>query len=94
MNNIYPKQNEIILDAFCGYGAVGKNCLIKEPKIDIWFNDESRVQINRAKENLPNIPANRFVLGDFLKVDFGKKLFDKIVIKMGLHEVSKKLQVK
>jgi len=86
------KPNEKILDAFCGYGAVGKNCLAREPKIDLWLNDESKVQIKRAKENLPNIPSNHFIAEDFLKWDI-KQYFDKVVIKMGLHEVSKKLQV-
>ena len=90
---INPKPKEKILDAFCGYGAVGKNILAKESKADLWFNDESEVQIKRAKENLPNIPTEKFIAGNFLKVDFGKNYFDKIVMKMGLHEVSKKLQI-
>ena len=91
---INPKPRERILDAFCGYGAVGKNCLAKEPKIDLWLNDESKVQIKRAKENLPNVQANHFILAHFQDVSFQKEYFDKVVIKMGLHEVPKKEQVK
>lgn len=91
---IDPKPNEKILDTFCGYGAVGENCLKKEPKIDLWLNDESEVQIKRAKENLHNIPTNHFILGHFPKVQFPKENFDKVVIKMGLHEVPKNEQIK
>ncbi len=91
---IDPKPNEKILDAFCGYGAVGKNILAKESKADLWLNDESEVQIKRAKENLPNLTANHFILGHFEDVPFPNEYFDKVVIKMGLHEVQKQKPVK
>ena len=90
---INPKPGEKILDAFCGYGAVSKNLLKKEDKANLWLNDESEVQIKRAIENLPDLSRDHFILGNFLKVDFEDKLFDKVVVKMGLHEVSKKLQL-
>jgi ubiquinone/menaquinone biosynthesis C-methylase UbiE len=90
---INPKPNEKILDAFCGYGAVGKDCLEREKKLDLYFEDESGVQIKRAKENLPNIPKNRFSSNSFIKNDFKKEFFDKVVIKMGLHEIPKKQQL-
>ena len=90
---INPKPHEKILDAFCGYGAITKNCLEKEPKSDLWLNDESEVQIKRARENLPGVPVNHFILGHFLNVPFPKEHFDKVVIKMGLHEVPKEEQI-
>jgi ubiquinone/menaquinone biosynthesis C-methylase UbiE len=93
INAIDPKSNEKILDAFCGYGAVAKNILVKEPDAELWLNDESEVQIKRAINNLPNIPKSRFVICNFLKNKFEKEYFDKVVMKMGLHEVSKKLQL-
>ena len=91
---IDPRPHEKILDTFCGYGAVGKNCLEKEPRIDLWLNDESKVQMERAKENLPKIPSDHFILGHFPNISFPTGEFDKVVIKMGLHEVPKKEQFK
>lgn len=90
---INPRPKEKILDAFCGYGSVSKNCLKKEKEVEMWLNDESPVQIDRARKNLPLLPSSRFILGDFLKSNFNQK-FDKVVIKMGLHEVSKENQIK
>ncbi len=90
---INPKPNEKILDAFCGYGAISKNCLKKESKADLWLNDESEVQIKRARENLPHVSANHFILGNFPDVLFPTGYFDTVVIKMGLHEVPKKEQL-
>lgn len=94
LNAINPQPNEKILDAFCGYGAVGKYCLEREPSIDLWLNDKSEVQIKRAKENLKNVSENHFILGHFPNVKFDKSSFDKVVIKMGLHEVQKEEQLK
>ena len=60
---INPKPHEKILDAFCGYGAITKNCLEKEPKSDLWLNDESEVQIKHtdtdSEENRPNLPESQ-----------------------------------
>lgn len=89
-----PKPNEKILDAFCGYGAAGKNCLIEEPKIDLYLCDESGVQLKRAKENLSKIPQNHFSGCSFPRSPFKSEFFDKVVIKMGLHEVPKEEQLK
>ncbi len=83
------RPNEKILDAFCGYAAIGQSCLEREPAIELWLNDESEVQLSRAKENVPEVQKNHFVLGSFPTVPFEHSFFDKIVIKMGLHEVSK-----
>lgn len=91
---INPESNETILDSFCGYGAVGKECLERENAIKLWLNDESRVQLERAKENLPKVPKNHFILGHFPDISFKNLFFDKIVIKMDLHEVPKKEQLR
>ncbi|MBU2576473.1 MAG: class I SAM-dependent methyltransferase [Nanoarchaeota archaeon] len=90
---INPKPKEKVLDAFCGYGAVGRNCLEKEPKIDLWLNDESEVQIKRAKNNLSKIPKNHFICSEFEEANFLNSSFDKVIIKMGLHEVPKNEQL-
>ncbi len=89
---INPQPKEKILDAFCGYGAVGKSILEKEKTVELWLNDESEVQIKRAKENLPDLSKERFILGHFPKVNLEKESFDKVTIKMGLHEVPKEEQ--
>ncbi len=90
---INPKPNEKILDAFCGYGAISKNVLKTESKADLWLNDESEVQIKRAKKNLANILPKHFILGHFPDVLFPAEYFDTVVIKMGLHEVPKEEQI-
>ncbi|MEK6917814.1 MAG: class I SAM-dependent methyltransferase [Nanoarchaeota archaeon] len=89
---VNPKPNENILDAFCGYGAVGKTILAKEKKANLYFEDESEVQLKRAIKNITEIPKNRFISTKFPKTGFTQEFFDKIVIKMGIHEVSKKIQ--
>ena len=90
---IAPKPHDKILDAFCGYGAIGKNCINKEPKIDLYLNDESEVQIKRARENLPKLPKEKFICSEFEEAGFKDSFFDKVVIKMGLHEVPKDEQL-
>lgn len=91
---INPKPSQKILDAFCGYGAIGKECLSRQPKIDLYLNDESVVQLKRAEENLPEIPKNHFSSDSFPKNHFQSLFFDTIVMKMSLHEVSKEKQPK
>lgn len=94
LDAINPRPNQKILDAFCGYGAVGKNCLLRESNINLYLDDESEVQIKRARENLPQIPKNHFSTESFPKSHFENNFFDTIVIKMGLHEVRKDEQLK
>ena len=77
---INPKPSQKILDAFCGYGAVGKNCLLKECNIYLYLDDESEVQIKRAKENLPQIPKSHISTESFPKSHFKNYFFDTIVI--------------
>ena len=91
---ISPKPNETILDGMCGYGAVGKGILGREKSINLFLLDESEVQMERAKENLPQVPKNRFIIASLPKSEFREEFFDKVVIKMGLHEAPKKEQLK
>lgn len=85
---IDPQEGEIILDAMCGYGAVGKAVLERNPKVNVFFNDESEVQIQRAIKNLPDVDRSRFIVSALPHDNFQPNCFDKIVVKMGLHEVS------
>ena len=90
---INPQPNEIILDGMCGYGAVGKGILEKEKSVYLFLSDESEVQIERAMKNLPKISKSNFSIDSFPKSKFKENFFDKVVIKMGLHEVPKKEQL-
>ena len=85
---IDPHDGEYILDAMCGYGAVGKGVLEKASNANVWFLDESEIQINRAKENVPTMDPSHFIIDSLPHDNFGDEYFDKIAIKMGLHEVS------
>ncbi len=90
---IDPKPNETLLDAMCGYGAVGKGILEREPNVFLYLLDESSIQLDRARENFKELSSDRFVLSEFPTHNFQPSFFDKIVIKMGLHEVSKDKQL-
>src|SRR5947199_7084993 len=85
---IDPKKGEVILDAMCGYGAVGKAILERTSEAQVIFLDESEVQIKRARENIPQAGNDCFVVATLPNDSFEDNSFDKIVIKMGLHEVS------
>jgi len=85
---ISPKIGEVILDAMCGYGAVGKAVLEKEPKSEVYFLDESSVQLERAIANVQNVDNDHFILDSLPHDNFQDDFFDTVVIKMGLHEVS------
>jgi len=85
---IDPKANEVILDAMCGYGAVGKAILEQEPRANLFLLDESSVQVDRAIQNISNLDKGHFITSSLPHDNFSDNFFDKIVIKMGLHEVS------
>lgn len=90
---IDPKDGEIVLDAMGGYGAIGKEVLERNPNAVVYLVDESDVQVQRARENLPNLPAERFSVASLPGAPFKESFFDTIALKMGLHEVSKALQL-
>ena len=94
LDAINPQPGEKILDTFCGYGAVSKNCLKREKTIDLWLNDVSEVQLKRARKNLPELLEERFILGYFPEIKLTDGSFDKVFIKMGLHEVPKEEQAR
>jgi len=85
---IDPKSGDYILDAMCGYGAVSKTVLERTPEAKIYLLDESEVQLERARKNIPQVDQENFVLESSPHNGFANQYFDKIVIKMGLHEVS------
>ncbi|MFZ2205281.1 MAG: class I SAM-dependent methyltransferase [Minisyncoccia bacterium] len=92
---VNPQNEQVILDACCGYGAVSKRLLetIKLKNLDtkITLLDSSDLQLSRAKESLQGQNLD-FVISDAIKTPFPENHFDTIVNKMGLHEVDKESQ--
>ena len=86
---VSPKSKEKILDCMSGYGEAGKSLLEKEKNIELYFLDNSNLQIKRAKESFSKISKDKFIIAPAIKTSFEKEFFDKVVIKMGLHEVGK-----
>lgn len=87
MNAVDPQPGEVILDGMCGYGACAKGINTITTEADLYFLDESEVQIKRAKENFPTLDGSRFKTEAMELSSFEDAFFDKVVIKMGLHEV-------
>ncbi|MDD5148253.1 MAG: class I SAM-dependent methyltransferase [Candidatus ainarchaeum sp.] len=93
---INPKQGQAILDAMSGYGAVALEIFDFAKKnainLDLYLLDESKVQIERSKQNLLGLGPDRFVKSDIRKTIFSDAFFDTVIIKMGIHELPKKHQ--
>lgn len=87
MDAVNPQPGEVILDGMCGYGACAKGITKRTQEAQLYFLDESEVQIKRARENFPNLPEDRFKTEAMEFSSFEDGFFDKVVIKMGLHEV-------
>lgn len=96
VTTIDPRNNQIILDVCCGYGAVSKRLKdkIEELKLNtkLVLIDNSSLQISRARENFKDLENIEILEGDATKTDFPDEYFDTIVNKMGLHEVPKDVQ--
>ena len=90
---VNPRPGQKILDACCGDGWAGRTCLGKERQIELHLVDDSSTWLERARMQLPELPQNRFSLSAFPKVHYGNGSFDTVIMKMGLHEVPKSLQV-
>ncbi|MDE1870477.1 MAG: methyltransferase domain-containing protein [Candidatus Micrarchaeota archaeon] len=88
-----PRRGQKILDACCGDGWAGKTCLEKEGQIELHLVDDSSRWLDRARSQLYGLPKSRFSLSAFPKVHYKNGSFDTVIMKMGLHEVSKSLQV-
>ncbi len=90
---IDPQPGQTILDGMDGYGAVAKEILKRANargfSPEMYTLDESQVQIEMARENIPNINAEHLIEADMRKTPFEDRKFDTVVIKMGIHEVPK-----
>jgi len=92
MKALNPKKEDIILDAAGGYGDVSQHILeICKPKI--YVIDNSKEQLDRLREK--KVIGDEFIkLGDIRKINFPDNFFDSVILKMGIHEVPKKDQIK
>lgn len=91
LDTIDPQDGEKILEAFCGYGETTQRLLSRESTASIscqhYLSDISEVQLNRAKESLQGQDNLVSIdLADALKLPYADNFFDKVVVKMGLHE--------
>ncbi|MSU55381.1 MAG: methyltransferase domain-containing protein [Candidatus Taylorbacteria bacterium] len=93
---IDSKPNDVILDGMDGYGAVAREILdTTEPKgfqPEIYTVDESVVQVERARQNMPDVQEDHLVQADIRNMPFEDKKFNTVIIKMGIHELPKSAQ--
>lgn len=98
VNIIDPQDGQVILDGMDGYGAVAKEILNaaaqKDFKPEIYTLDESVVQVERARKNVPDIREDHIIKADIRETPFADNFFDTVIIKMGIHEVPKEEQQK
>lgn len=95
---IDPQPNQTILDGCSGYGEVAKRIIDTTAhhsfRPEVYLFDESSVQLERAKHNLPDLDADHIAQGDIRHTGFTDNTFDTAVIKMGIHELPKDEQIK
>lgn len=93
---IDAKPGQIILDGMDGYGSVAKEILKKTGDLhpEIYTVDESSVQVERARHNIPHAEQHHIIQSDIRKTPFEDSKFDIVVIKMGIHELPKDEQIK
>ncbi|MDB5259346.1 MAG: hypothetical protein JWO73_554 [Candidatus Taylorbacteria bacterium] len=93
------KPNQKVLDGCAGYGSVTKWLLEKNAKeitstCSFFVQDDSLVQIERAKENLKEHKDIEYSVEDIKSLPYKDSFFDIVVVKMGLHENQKEVQLK
>ncbi len=85
---IDPKDNELILDGCGGNGDVSSRILeIANPEIIVV--DNSKEQLDRLRQR-KNLSDENLIFTNIRKTELKSEIFDKIVIKMGIHESPKK----
>lgn len=83
-----PQKTDVILDGCGGYMDVSKKILnqFQDKKPEIYVLDESSLQLSRAQEK-QLVPDNHLIQGDIANMPFPDNTFDKVVVKMGMHEM-------
>lgn len=94
---IDPQEGEAIFEGCAGYADVSKHIAEAtkdfDKKPELYIQDESLVQMTRAQQEL-ELPADHMVLGDIRMTEMAADKFDKVVIKMGIHELPEEEQSK
>lgn len=89
------KDGMVVADLMCGYGAVSREilryCSTAGIDIELLLVDSSKRQLERSHAELAGGKVSR-VSGDILDLSLLEMSLDVAVIKMGLHEVTKKDQ--
>ena len=97
LGSIDPKEGDIIFEGCSGYADVSKRILDNsknfKSKPEIYLLDESLVQLDRARQEL-EIPEDHITLGDIRSTGLPDGIFNKTIIKMGIHELPKDEQPK
>jgi ubiquinone/menaquinone biosynthesis C-methylase UbiE len=92
------QPNDKILDGCCGYGEVAKRISIetgiKGFQPEFFLLDESPIQLNRALGNIPGVNSEHITNSDIRDTSFPDNFFNKVVIKMGIHELPRDEQSK
>jgi len=96
------KEGMEIADIMCGYGSVSKevleNCRKKGISLRLHLLDAYEKQINGSENYLANYTTNgcsiNRIIGDAKNLPIKEKSLDKVIIKMGLHEVQKNNQMR
>lgn len=88
------KSGDSVLDLMCGYGAVSKEILnqSKDKNINLIMCDLYKEQIDKCFNPILDSVEKR--IEDVRKMSFSSNSIDKVVIRMGLHELRKEDQQK
>lgn len=85
-------EGSTIFEGCSGYGDISQHILeatkTYKDKPILYILDESPVQIERAKEQLKG-RVDHILLGDIRETHLPNDFFDRVVIKMGVHELPK-----
>lgn len=101
-NLINPKKDQLILDLGAGYGSCTREIIKRysKNKFNFILTDNSDVQLNRAKSEIPksildyNSPSDAtFILDDITNSNLSKDTFDIIIAKMVIHEINRSKQL-
>ena len=97
LDTINPKDGDVILEAFCGYGETTGKLIERERSMKIscehYLSDASQTQIDRAHQaHSDNKSVKSIILADARTLPYTDGMFDIVVVKMGLHETNKKTQ--
>lgn len=96
--SVAPVTGEHILEGCCGYGDATKHILALSPlelqPEKITLMDNSKSQLERAQKNLSEVHTIDFIAASMSSIPLPDSSQDKIVVKMGIHELPEAEQKK